>query len=257
VLTHRGERLKARGKCCCRCQKFDSFMEINSTKCNSLGLMDELTTLGCEMGNEQIEFWRGEFGDRYIGRNTSQELFNSNIVFFDKIIRRNKLENIETYIEIGANIGMNIRAINKVCPNWNSFGLEPNGTAFEQLRSVVTQSDNAINRPIQEFNPSRQWDLVLTKTVLIHVTPEDLPNTYKKIATMARNYVLIAEYYNPTPVGIEYRGHINKLFKRDFAGEFISENPDFSLIDYGFTYKGDPVAPQDDITWFLLRRKEN
>ena len=66
--------------------------------------------------------------------------------------------------------------------------------------------------------------------------------------------LLICEYYNPTPVTIEYRGHKNKLFKRDFAGELLKQYPDLNLINYGFKYKNDNDYPLDDITWFLLRK---
>jgi spore coat polysaccharide biosynthesis protein SpsF len=80
-----------------------------------------------------------------------------------------------------------------------------------------------------------------------------LKKVYKKLAESTRKYLLIAEYYNPKPVKIYYRGHKNRLFKRDFAGEILKEFPIFSLIDYGFVYRNDPSFPQDDINWFLMR----
>jgi hypothetical protein len=50
-----------------------------------------------------------------------------------------------------------------------------------------------------------------------------------------------------------YRGHADRLFKRDFAGDLI-EKYGMKLVDYGFVYKRDNWAPQDDITWFLLEK---
>ena len=67
-------------------------------------------------------------------------------------------------------------------------------------------------------------------------------------------YLLVAEYYNPVPVAIDYRGHSNRLFKRDFCGEIMDRHPDLRLVDYGFAYRRDPSFPQDDITWFLLEK---
>jgi spore coat polysaccharide biosynthesis protein SpsF len=52
---------------------------------------------------------------------------------------------------------------------------------------------------------------------------------------------------------VKYRGHKNKLFKRDFAGEIIDNYP-FKLDSYGFVYHKDQIAPQDDINWFLLKK---
>ncbi|HND74014.1 MAG TPA: hypothetical protein PKW10_06205, partial [Saprospiraceae bacterium] len=67
-------------------------------------------------------------------------------------------------------------------------------------------------------------------------------------------YILIAEYYNPSPVTLNYRGHSNRLFKRDFAGDMLDQYPDLRLIDYGFCYRRDNLFPQDDITWFMLEK---
>ena len=47
---------------------------------------------------------------------------------------------------------------------------------------------------------------------------------------------------------------LQKLFKRDFAGEFIKKFKKIKLIDYGFIYHRDKL-PQDDVTWFLLQKK--
>ncbi len=68
-------------------------------------------------------------------------------------------------------------------------------------------------------------------------------------------YICIAEYYNPSPVEISYRGHTGKLFKRDFAGEMLDAYDDLALLDYGFAYHRDPNFAQDDITWFLLGKR--
>ena len=81
-----------------------------------------------------------------------------------------------------------------------------------------------------------------------------LNKVYEKIYKVCKKYIIIAEYYNPQPVKINYRGHKDKLFKRDFAGEMLDKFPDLKLINYGFSYRRDPVFPQDDITWFLIQK---
>jgi pseudaminic acid biosynthesis-associated methylase len=205
--------------------------------------------------NAHVEFWKGEFGDSYIRRNNSQALLESNKIFFEQIFEHTL--DIHTYLEIGANIGMNVRAINAIRPDLVGTAIEPNHTAHSQLSEVTRTPREAINASIQEFETSQRWDLVFTKGVLIHVTPDDLVGVYKKMASLASRYVVIAEYYNPSPVSLNYRGHADRLFKRDFAGEFLSTNPEFKLREYRFVYKGDPIAPQDDITWFLMERFED
>jgi spore coat polysaccharide biosynthesis protein SpsF len=95
----------------------------------------------------------------------------------------------------------------------------------------------------------------LIKGVLIHLNPEVLPQVYDKLFAACSKYLLVAEYYNPVPVAIPYRGHSDRLFKRDFVGEMMERHPQLQLIDYGFAYRRDPNFPQDDITWFLMEKK--
>jgi hypothetical protein len=52
---------------------------------------------------------------------------------------------------------------------------------------------------------------------------------------------------------VEYRGHADKLFKRDFAGEMI-DRFDLKLIDYGFFYHRDNYFSFGDSSWFLLEK---
>ena len=65
----------------------------------------------------------------------------------------------------------------------------------------------------------------------------------------------MAEYYDPKPVALTYRGHENKMFKRDFAGDLLERYENLKLIDYGFCYHRDMNFPQDDISWFLLEKR--
>jgi spore coat polysaccharide biosynthesis protein SpsF len=83
--------------------------------------------------------------------------------------------------------------------------------------------------------------------VLIHVSPQKLGTVYEKLYSVSRRYILVCEYYNPSPVSVTYRG--------DFAGELLDRYADLALIDYGFVYSRDPAFPQDDITWFLMEKK--
>ena len=83
-----------------------------------------------------------------------------------------------------------------------------------------------------------------------------LPGVHEKLVAAGSRYLLVVEYYNPVPVTIPYRGHTNRLFKRDFAGELMDSYPEMQLLDYGFVYRRDPNFPQDDITWFLMEKRE-
>ena len=89
---------------------------------------------------------------------------------------------------------------------------------------------------------------------LIHIAPERLPDAYAAAYRLSARYICIAEYYSPSPVTIPYRGHADRLFKRDFAGEMLDAYPDLKLVAYGFRYRRDRLHPQDDLNWFLIEK---
>jgi spore coat polysaccharide biosynthesis protein SpsF len=200
---------------------------------------------------EQEAFWAGEFGNDYIDRNQGDALLASNLDFFSKALRYTR--DIQSCIEFGANIGMNLKAIKLLYPKINASAIEINATAANKLRQVI-ELENIHNTSILDFEQSQMHDLTLIKGVLIHINPDELPRVYDKLVASCKRYLLVAEYYNPSPMTIPYRGHSDRLFKRDFAGEIMDRHPQFRLIDYGFAYRRDPNFPQDDITWFLMER---
>jgi len=201
---------------------------------------------------EQESFGAGEFGTEYIDRNNGDAILASNLSFFSKALRG--ATNITSIIEFGANIGMNLKALKLLYPKANLSGIEINTNAVAQLKNSISES-NIHNTSILEFETQNKWDLTLIKGVLIHINPDELNNVYDKLVNASNRYILVAEYYNPSPVAIGYRGHDNKLFKRDFAGEIIDRYPEVNLIDYGFVYHRDLNHPQDDLTWFLLEKR--
>lgn len=197
----------------------------------------------------QEVFWAGEFGDSYISRNESENLLASNVMLFAKIF--SSLDNVpSSFLELGANIGMNVKAIQKLAPGANITGIEINKQACDVL---ATTGCEVVEDSIVNANISKVYDFVFTKGVLIHLSPDQLQDTYRKMYQWSRRFILIAEYYNPTPMTIPYRGINDRLYKRDFAGEFLDAFPDIILRECGFAYHGG-AYPQDDITWFLLEK---
>lgn len=201
---------------------------------------------------DQEAFWAGEFGTEYIERNQGDHLLASNLNFFVKALAQTR--GLRSCIEFGANIGMNLKALRLLYPQLQMNGIEINPDAAAQLSTVIGES-GVFNKSILDFDPDQSFDLTLIKGVLIHLNPDVLPAVYEKLVKSSGRYLLVAEYYNPAPVAIPYRGHTDRLFKRDFAGEIMTAHPEMALIDYGFAYRRDPVFPQDDITWFLMEKR--
>ena len=200
---------------------------------------------------DQEDFWAGNFGTEYLQRNQGDALLASNLNFFVNAWRAT--HDVKSCMEFGSNIGMNLKALKLLNPTLEQHAIEINPDAAVEL-SKSNPPENVYQSSILEFESDREWDLVLIKGVLIHINPEELVTVYDKLVSACAKFILIAEYYNPSPISIDYRGHSNRLFKRDFAGEIMDRNPNLALVDYGFLYRRDPLFPQDDITWFLLKK---
>jgi len=201
---------------------------------------------------EQEEFWASsEWASNYIKRNNTETIKND-IAFFCDIFKKCHTE-IKSIIEFGSNIGINLHAIDKLFNHVQISAIEISDTAVEQLKKLAF-INKIYHKSILDIDIKEQSDFVFIKGVLIHINPDYLDIVYKKLYDSSNKYIMIAEYYNPTPVSVIYRGNSDKLFKRDFAGEMLDKYSDLQLIDYKFVYHRDNNFPQDDITWFLLEK---
>ncbi|WP_374350812.1 pseudaminic acid biosynthesis-associated methylase [Chitinimonas sp.] len=201
--------------------------------------------------SEQEAFWQGEFGDEYVDRNDGPAAIAANIALFVKALSHTA--RIDSLLEFGTNRGLNLQALRQILPHCELTGIELNAKAHalaSKLGIAEVWHGSLFDYPIRQ-----QVDLSLIKGVLIHLDPALLPQAYEQLYRASRRYILVAEYYNPTPVEVNYRGHAGKLFKRDFAGEMLDRYSDLQLIDYGFCYQRDPVFPMGDGFWFLMEKR--
>lgn len=206
-------------------------------------------TKSSQYSTPQEDFWAGEFGDQYIQRNQPERLLMPKVAAWSQMLR--SCTQLASVTELGCNIGLNLLAISKLQPTIELQGVEINEAAAAEAKKLdVGQiSVGTITEPLT-LPPV---DLTFTAGVLIHINPDRLQTVYQNLVCSSNRYVLVAEYFDPNPVTISYRGHQNRLFKRDFAGELI-DGFNLNLVDYGFFYKRDQLIPQDNITWFLLEK---
>ena len=200
----------------------------------------------------QEDLWAGEFGSEYVERNKDAELIDNNAALFRKVLAAAGAEPASV-VELGANIGNNLRALRQLLPDAQIHSVEINADAASQITAwggATVEVGSIIDIEL----PEAGFDLAFTKGVLIHLAPELLPEVYDRLVRTSRRWVMVCEYYNPVPVEVSYRGHEHALFKRDFAGEILDRHPELRLVDYGFTYHRDPNNPLDDSTWFLLEK---
>ena len=202
--------------------------------------------------NEQEKFWANKYADEYINKNNKFDCEKG--VEAWKIMLKN-VETVESILECGCNIGRNIQTLNVVLPNAKKSIIEIGKPAYDFVIKQHTL-DQSSNSSIVDSNfENSKFNIVFTMGVLIHIHPDNLLANMEKMFNYSSKYILIGEYFNRTPVMVEYQGESEKLFKRDFGKLFI-ENFDVNVIDYGFlwghVYDG---AGFDDLTWWLFEKK--
>jgi len=202
---------------------------------------------------EQVKFWKEEYTDEYITRNSEFDLELG--IQGWKIITKKINEPVHNILECGSNIGRNINFLNYVYPDAEKSIIELAEKPFEIVTSRYKLKHAFNGSLINSDLPKAYFDLVFTNSVLIHIHPDEVLANMKKMYEYSKKYILISEYFNRTPTMIEYRGQVNKLFKSDFGKTFIT-NFDVELVDYGFLWGHIfDNAGFDDITFWLFRKK--
>jgi len=201
--------------------------------------------------NPQELFWKNEYAKSYINKNQEFDIKKGTEAWIKML---SQAEGVTSILECGCNIGRNISFLEQVLPAAEKSIIEISDQAFR----VVTRKHklkNAFHGTILDSEFKENFDLVFTMGVLIHIHPNNLKENMEKIFQHSKKFILLGEYFNRTPLSIEYQGQKDRLFKRDF-GKFFLESFNVSLVDYGFLWGHVyDQAGFDDITWWLFAKK--
>jgi len=183
-------------------------------------------------------------------RNAGEDVINSNVVLFGNILKC--APSVRSILELGCNVGLNLEALKRIDSRFELTGVEINHDAVRIARdkNIAEIRQGTV---IEKMDADALFDMTFTKTVLIHINPDALAHVYDNLYCLSKRYIMVCEYYNPSPVVVNYRGHADRLFKRDFAGDLI-DRYGLRLVNYGFAYHRDKYFAQDDVTWFLLEK---
>ncbi len=201
----------------------------------------------------QLNLWRGEFGDQYIGRNAADEANIKALVRMWTTMLRSLHRHPASMLEVGSNIGLNLRALRRIT-SAELFAVEPNATARQiMVENDVLPASNAVDAHAAAlpFDAST-FEFVFTSGVLIHIAPDDLPSSCKEIHRVSSKYVMSCEYFADRPEEVPYRGRQGQMFRRDYGQFWLDNFPDLALVDYGFFWKG--AGCLDNMTWWLFRK---
>jgi len=202
----------------------------------------------------QLEAWTGQFGDEYMDRNEYADWkMVPGVEAFRRIL--GGLE-IESVLEVGSNIGLNLLFINELFKgSAKLYAVEPNRKAFDTLVSQTRMklekawNCDAFQLPLADSS----IDLVFTAGVLIHIGPDDLGRATDEIVRVARKYVLCIEYFSRTPVEVPYHGQMGLLFKRDFGAFYLDRFLNLKCVGYGFLWQRE-FRIFDDLNWWLFEK---
>ena len=202
-----------------------------------------------------LKLWKGNFGDEYTNRNSiNKEKVDNAEKVFRRILKDLKIESI---LEVGSNIGINLLGIRKALGDIvKLYAVEPNVAAFEKL---VKNSDIKLEKGYNcdgfKMPLSDNFiDLVFTNGVLIHIDPKDLKLIMSEIVRISKKYVLCSEYFSHEETTIRYHNHKNALFKRDFGKYYMDCFQILKINSYGFLWQ-EEFSNFDNLNWWLLEKK--
>ena len=202
----------------------------------------------------QLEAWTGQFGNEYVDRNEYADWkMGPGTEAFRRILGG---LDIESVLEVGSNIGLNLLFINALFKgDVKLYAVEPSRKAFDRLVSQTLMkleeawNCDAFQLPLADSS----IDLVFTAGVLIHIAPDDLGRATDEIIRVARKYVLCIEYFSHTPVEIPYHGQRGLLFKQDFGAFYLDRFPNLKCMRYGFLWQRE-FRIFDNPNWWLFEK---
>jgi pseudaminic acid biosynthesis-associated methylase len=212
-----------------------------------------------------LEEWAAAFGQEYTDRNpfTAQEMdrfmeqycgARSSDLFMEffppSLLPSGRV------LEVGCNVGAQLRILNGVNSGLDLYGVEPMPYALRKAREGDTSTTfvpgTAFDLPFKDGF----FDLIMTNTVLIHIAPQDLPQAMREICRCSRRFIFGHEYFAESPTEITYRGRRSLLWKTNFAEQYQRVCADLKLARVRYLRYTDPDAPGSELIdqVFLLEK---
>ena len=191
--------------------------------------------------------WSGEFGDDYVERNKAAS--EGRRPFWEHVLGAIEAGSA---LEIGCNVGGNLRWLAELLGAENVAGVDVNERALEVVRSEVPGVDARVASARELPFADNSFDLVFTTGVLIHQSPDELPRVMDEIVRCSRRYVLCGEYRADELEEVPYRGQRGALYKQDYGRLYQERFPRLRLLEEGFLPKSEGVW--DDVTYWVFEQ---
>jgi pseudaminic acid biosynthesis-associated methylase len=193
------------------------------------------------------QLWGSDFGNAYVERNLDAS--EGRQPFWRSLLSNHPARRA---LEVGCNIGANLRWICEELPRRDVYGVDVNERALVQICSSLV-GINAIWSPARSLPFRDGWfDLVFTSGVLIHQPESTLPLVMSEIVRCSRRYVLCMEYFSEETVEVPYRGETGALFKRNYGRMYSELFPELTLMEQNFLSRD---QGWDDVTYWMFEKK--
>jgi len=176
--------------------------------------------------NATEEFWQGPFGSDYTARNRVD--WQERVPFWQHIV---DLTEASSFLDVGTNAGWNLHALRSINKDFMMSGVDINQEALREAKAAGFDVEEMPAHAVAEFFGPGAAELVVTSGVLIHIAPDDLPQTLAALHDVSSRYVLAIEYAGEVEQEVEYRGNAGKLWRRPFGELYMARG--LSLVETG------------------------
>jgi ubiquinone/menaquinone biosynthesis C-methylase UbiE len=167
---------------------------------------------------------------------------------------------LQSIAEVGAGYGRIAAFVARWAKETTAFEREPHMIAA--MRRLVPDVE-AVQVAALTSLPAEDesFDLVLSFTVLQHMSDTDATGVLAEMARISRRYVLVVEDTDPDHHYVDPKNKTHFTHGRD-AGWYSDHLPDFEIVNYwprevepGFTYRGQPRPTVGE--YMLFERASN
>jgi pseudaminic acid biosynthesis-associated methylase len=194
------------------------------------------------------ELWRGDFGNQYVERNASAGAERD--AFWREQFERFPAERV---LEVGCNVGANLRHIARLVDPKHVWGVDINETSLalldQQLPEVNSGWAQARDLPFRDG----WFDLVFTVAVLIHQPEDTIDHVVRELTRCSSRYVCAIEYTADEVVEIDYRGARSAFFKRPYRDVILAAAPDLELVHESELTRADGF--DDGLGYFVFQKR--
>lgn len=213
---------------------------------------------------KQLNAWMTDFGNAYTNRNLMppeamdrelEEYYGvKKSTLFHEFLPPSLISS-GRILEVGCNVGLQLRILHFANPELELWGIEPNTYALANARKLDAGVNylpgNAFDLPFKDGF----FDIVMTNGVLIHIGPSDMHNALSEIYRCSSRFIFFHEYFSDQPQQVLYNGKEGLLWKMNYKERYLDLFPSLVCVKERYLYYKDPATGQELIDQICLLRK--